>query len=421
MILGIRERLEVMKYNKILMEEALEVIIDYRGKTPKKSESGVQTLSAKSVKNNYIDYSKCYFISKEEYNKFMVRGLPQKGDILLTTEAPLGLVAKLDRDNVAIAQRLLTLRGKKGVLDNDYLLYYLQSPKGQYSLKARESGTTVTGIKQAEFRKIELYLPDYEIQLKIGRILNLLNDKIELNNKINKNLEQQAQAVFKSWFVDFEPFGGIMPSDWSIVPLSQIASFVNGYSYKSNELISSTTAMTTIKNFERKSGFKLDGFKEILPSGKIKTEQYVELFDVLVAHTDLTQNAEIIGNAELVLSFDDYDNVVFSMDLVKVQPKIEKISKFLIFAILKDRRFKEHCLGYTNGTTVLHLSKKALSEYKLILPKDLSILFPLDEIITIFYKQIASNVEENKKLKNLKDTLLPKLMSGEIDISEIDI
>jgi len=149
MILGIRERLEVMKYNKILMEEALEVIIDYRGKTPKKSESGVQTLSAKSVKNNYIDYSKCYFISKEEYNRFMVRELPQKGDILLTTEAPLGLVAKLDRDNVAIAQRLLTLRGKKGVLDNDYLLYYLQSPKGQYSLKARESVTTVTGIKQA--------------------------------------------------------------------------------------------------------------------------------------------------------------------------------------------------------------------------------------------------------------------------------
>ncbi len=299
-----------------------------------------------------------------------------------------------------------------------HYLYYLLSI---LDLKQYNEGTTIPSLRTETLNRLEFNIPSIKNQQKILAILEPLEYKIELNNKINKNLEQQAQAIFKSWFVDFEPFGGIMPSDWSIVPLSQIASFVNGYSYKSNELISSTTAMTTIKNFERKSGFKLDGFKEILPSGKIKTEQYVELFDVLVAHTDLTQNAEIIGNAELVLSFDDYDNVVFSMDLVKVQPKIEKISKFLIFAILKDRRFKEHCLGYTNGTTVLHLSKKALSEYKLILPKDLSILFPLDEIITIFYKQIASNVEENKKLKNLKDTLLPKLMSGEIDISEIDI
>lgn len=102
-----------MKYNIMKMEEALDALIDYRGKTPKKSETGIMTLSAKSVKNNYIDYSQCYYISKEEYQRFMVRGFPQKGDVLLTTEAPLGMVARLDRDDIAIAQRLLTLRGKK--------------------------------------------------------------------------------------------------------------------------------------------------------------------------------------------------------------------------------------------------------------------------------------------------------------------
>ena len=114
-----------MKFDIVKMEDALEIIIDYRGKTPKKSENGIMTLSAKSVKNNFIDYSQCYYISEEEYNCFMVRGLPKKGDILLTTEAPLGMVARLDRDDVAVAQRLLTLRGKQSVLDNDYLLYYL--------------------------------------------------------------------------------------------------------------------------------------------------------------------------------------------------------------------------------------------------------------------------------------------------------
>jgi len=112
-----------MIYNNITMEEALDALIDYRGKTPSKSEKGIETLSAKSVKNGYIDYSQCYYISESEYKRFMVRGFPKVGDILLTTEAPMGLVARLDRDDVAIAQRLLTLRGKKGVLDNDYLMY----------------------------------------------------------------------------------------------------------------------------------------------------------------------------------------------------------------------------------------------------------------------------------------------------------
>ena len=99
-----------MKFNTINMEDALDKLIDYRGKTPKKSEIGIVTLSAKSVKNNYIDYSQCYYISEEEYKKFMVRGFPKKGDILLTTEAPLGMVARLDRDDVAIAQRFLEER-----------------------------------------------------------------------------------------------------------------------------------------------------------------------------------------------------------------------------------------------------------------------------------------------------------------------
>ena len=177
-----------MKFNTFSMEDCLEVIIDYRGKTPNKSKEGIMTLSAKSVKNNYIDYSQCYYISEDEYKKFMVRGLPRKGDILLTTEAPLGMVAKLDRDDIAIAQRLLTLRGKDGVLDNDYLRYYLQSPIGQSSLKMRETGTTVTGIKQKEFRKMEIKIPAYNIQKKVSSILNSIDDKIKLNNVINNNL-----------------------------------------------------------------------------------------------------------------------------------------------------------------------------------------------------------------------------------------
>lgn len=187
-----------MKFREYLMEDALDAIIDYRGKTPEKSDTGIPTLSAKSVKNNHINYEECYYISEAEYKRFMVRGFPQKGDILLTTEAPMGMVAKLDRADVAIAQRLLTLRGKEGVLDNDYLLYLLQSPYGQGLLKERETGTTVTGIKQAEFRRIIVKLPDITIQKKIGSILSAIDQKItSLANPVAESTKQCCRAYLK--------------------------------------------------------------------------------------------------------------------------------------------------------------------------------------------------------------------------------
>lgn len=208
-------------------------------------------------------------------------------------------------------------------------------------------------------------------------------------------------------------------SDWTEVSLDTIATFISGYSYKGKELTVSDVAMATIKNFNRTGGFKLDGYKEIIPSNKLKATQHANLFDLLVAHTDLTQNAEVIGNAEMVMSTSGYSDIVFSMDLVKVLPK-EGISKFLLAALLQDKRFKAHCLGYVNGTTVLHLSRKALPEYSLLLPSS-SVLQELDKTITPMYLAIANNIKENIELTNLRDSLLPKLMSGEIDVSNIGL
>ena len=234
-------------------------------------------------------------------------------------------------------------------------------------------------------------------------------------------MTEQIKTICTAWFSDYAQFDSISPDDWSKTPLSSIADFVSGYSYKGTELTKSNIAMATIKNFDRKGSFKLDGYKEIVPSNKLKDTQHVELFDTLVAHTDLTQNAEVIGNAEPVMSKSSYSDIVFSMDLVKVVPKNNHISKFFIAAILQDKKFKAHCLSYVNGTTVLHLSKKALPEYQLYLPDDLSELKPLDELITALYQQISANIEEIVKLEALRDTILPKLMSGELDVSNLDI
>ena len=341
-----------------------------------------------------------------------------KHTVLFSSRAPIGYVA-------IAANEVCTNQGFKSVIPNEntdplFLYYLLKYNKDK--IEGMGSGTTFKEVSGNTMKNIVVSIPtDKKVQKKIARYLEMIDEKIELNNAINNNLEQQIKTVCTAWLSDYKPFGGVIPSDWIKTPLSDIAQFVSGYSYKGNELTESNVAMATIKNFDRKGGFKLDGYKEIVPSSKLKDIQHAELFDTLVAHTDLTQNAEVIGNAEPIMSKSGYEDIVFSMDLVKVLPKGNNISKFLIAAILQDRKFKAHCLGYVNGTTVLHLSKKALPEYKLFLPTELAVLKPLDDIVTALYKQISSNIAENTYLERARNFLLPKLMSGELDVSNLDI
>ena len=191
-------------YIEMRLEDCMDAIIDYRGKTPKKVDNGIPLITAKIIKNGRIQEVN-EFIAINDYDDWMVRGLPLEGDVVLTTEAPLGEVAQLDARKVALAQRVITLRGKKGILENDYLLYLLQSSFVQNQLDGRASGSTVTGIKQSELREIILRLPPVSLQKSISHQLKCLDKKIDLNNKINKTLEQMSQTLFKSWFVDFDP------------------------------------------------------------------------------------------------------------------------------------------------------------------------------------------------------------------------
>lgn len=287
-----------------------------------------------------------------------------------------------------------------------YLYYLLKN----LPLASFGGGSAVPTLNRNHIHPIEISLPPLETQKRIADILSAIDDKIELNRRINANLEQQAQALYKSWFVDNKK------DDWKEVPLSEVADFVGGYSYKGNELVeSSMTAMATIKNFERKGGFKVDGFKDIVASNKLKAEHHANLFDILVAHTDLTQNADVIGNAEMLLTFDKYSDIIFSMDLVKVLPKQTFPYKYLLAALLKNPHFKKHCMGYVNGTTVLHMSKKALPEYVINLPSAEEIQ-SMDNAFKAYYLKIAEILQENNNLSTLRDTLLPKLMSGEIKV-----
>jgi type I restriction enzyme S subunit len=410
--------------------DCLDSLIDYRGKTPKKSSDGILTLSAKSVKMGYIDYSQAYYISQDTYDAFMVRGFPKIGDVLMTTEAPLGCIARLDRDDVSVAQRLLTLRGKINILDNDYLLYYLTSRRGQHELNSRASGSTVQGIKRSEFEYVKIILPsDYSEQKAIANILVSFDKKIELLKEQNKTLETVAQTIFKEWFIDFnfpnataemiDSEAGKIPKGWKVFKLEELVNTVNGYSYKGKELVEqSNEALVTLKSFNRNGGFQTRGFKPF--NGTPKAQQEVKVGDLVVAHTDLTQDAEVLGNPAFVFEDGGFDKMYITMDLVKVISKVEHIENAFLYYIMKDRSFKGHCIGYSNGTTVLHLSKKAIPEYKIALPENLKLAKEFSDLVTSFTSKISNNITQLQTLSDTRDKLLPKLMSGELRVEGFD-
>src|SRR5947208_4357855 len=186
------------------LEDCMAAIIDYRGKSPQKTSFGIPLVTAKVIKSGRIE-TPDEFIAEADYEQWMRRGMPQEGDVVMTTEAPLGEVAQLAGKKIALAQPVITLRGKPDVLDNTFLKFLLQWEPTQEQLRARSTGTTVLGIRQSELRKVALTLPPLGEQKGIAAVLGALDDKIELNRRMNATLEVMARALFQSWFVDFDP------------------------------------------------------------------------------------------------------------------------------------------------------------------------------------------------------------------------
>lgn len=347
--------------------------------------------------------------------------------ILVSINGTIGNVAKYNNEPCILGKSACYINVIKEV-DKEFIYYILTSANFKRNITNEATGTTIKNVSLKQMREYKFNIPcNLADQRRIASILSSLDRKIELNNKINADLEEMAQAIFKNWFVDFEPFKdgkfvdselGMIPEGWKVISLNEILDNVSGYSYKGSELQSSNIAMATIKNFERKGGFKTEGYKEIVISKKIKETQFVNMFDVLVAHTDLTQNAEIVGNPAIVLSKGGYEKLIMSMDLTKVISKIDGVTNGLLYCILSTSRFKEHALGYVNGTTVLHMSKKAVPEYTCAFPKDINQIRDLCITLDSIYKRMAVTYDENSRLSLLRDTLLPRLMSGELEVPE---
>ena len=394
--------------------------------SPKKSEEGKLLITSKNIKNSLLDTTSAYLISQEDYIEVNRRSKVHKWDVILSMIGTVGEVCLIDRDpDFAIKNvGLFKLGGDE--VNSKWVYYYLKSKYGQHYILSRLSGTTQKYITLGELRNLPIPNPKKEEKECVTNILSSFDDKIELLREQNKTLETLAQTLFKEWFVKFNFPGatgemvgselGEIPKGWKIFHLNELVDTINGYSYKGKELIEdSNEALVTLKSFNRNGGFQTRGFKPF--EGSPKPTQEVVIGNLIVAHTDLTQDAEVLGNPAFIFESGGFDKMYITMDLVKVISKAGNIDNAFLYYVMKDRRFKGHCIGYSNGTTVLHLSKKAIPEYEIALPEDLKLAERFSKIALSTTDKISNNILQIQSLEKTRDALLPKLMSGNMRVN----
>lgn len=410
--------------------------IGWKGyKTSDLVEKGPYVIGGTEIKNDiFLDLSNAKCLSREKFQE-SPEIILKDGDLILVTRGNgLADIGYFDgkHGEATINPSVIILQPKK--IDSKFLFYYFISKLGRSQVLSLESGSSIPAIYQADVRKLKYPKPtNYEIEY-IVKTMYSIDSKISLLRQQNQTLEELAQTLFKRWFVDFEfpnekgePYkssGGKMidselgeiPEEWELKPLDDLVTVHNGYSYKGSELQESDVAMVTLKNFDRNGGFRFDGFKEIV-SSNYKEKHIVQVGDLVVAHTDLTHDAEVLGNPAIIMKNDKYKELIISMDLVKVESKDPFINSEFLYFLMAEKRFKSHCKGYSNGTTVLHLSKNAIPEYLFPLPDSSDLIVLFGNYAKTVYSKIVKNISEIQNVTNLRDTLLPKLMSGEIEIN----
>lgn len=382
---------------------------------------------------NRFDFYKCKKISEKDFETLLNSGCsPQKGDILISKDGAncLDIIFVYNQEKKIVLLSSIAIVRLKNGYSSTYYRYYLLSPITQKLMKdGFISGSAIPRVILKNFKKVPLSVPPLSEQKSIAKILSDLDSKIELLQQQNKTLEEIGKTLFKHWFVDFEfpneegkPYKssgcemveselGEIPKGWGVDKLGNYVESISGCSYTSKGLEVSDEALVTLKSIGV-NGFKQEGFKEY--TGEYKEKHVVKDGDIVVAHTDLTQNRIILGKPAIVRDLGKYRRMIASMDLSIVNP-IKLLNKSFLFYLLNTNQFHAHAQAYANGTTVIHLSRKAIPEFIFIVPNN-QLLVKFQVMMDDIFDKFRLNKLNIVSLSKTRDLLLPELMSGKIRV-----
>jgi type I restriction enzyme S subunit len=440
------------EWSTAALEELVDDILDRRGVTPLKlgsdfTSAGHRVISAKLMKESRLDLSadEPRFVDATTYKRWMQSPL-LADDVILTSEAPLGEIAYIKEQlDWCLGQRLFGIRTNKSKLFGRFLFYALKSEPVFNDLTSRATGTTVQGIRQSELRRVQIPVPPLAEQKAIAAVLGALDDKIELNRRMNATLEAMARALFQSWFVDFDPVRakldgrkpigldettaalfpdsfedselGHIPKGWNVRTLSDLTSLITKGTTPTQDDVAGAPDPDAQINYVRVNSIDEDGsvladklttIPESVHAGVLKRS-------ILMANDVLYTIAGTIGRIALAEEWILPANTNQAVAIIRPEPEIP--SGFLILT-MRHEVFREELHNNIVQAVQANLSLGMLSKARVVVPPQ-SILQQLFRPIDALLSQISANRAQSRTLATLRDTLLPKLLSGELQVADV--
>jgi type I restriction enzyme, S subunit len=357
--------------------------------------------------NNFLN--KFVYIDEKGYN-FLKKSKLLGGEIIISNVgAYAGTVFRTPKLNrkMTLGPNSIMMNSKTS---NDFYFYWFLSPLGQASIKTILTGSANPKFNKTDFRKLNVPLPPLPEQHAIAQILSSLDEKIELNNKMNKTLEAIGQVLFKKWFIDNPEKEG-----WEEGKLGNYIDLEKGLSYKGAGLTDNKNKipMANLGTFNLISGFKKEGLKYYC--GEYRERHLVKPGDLIIANTDMTQSRDILGSPAIIPLEINSEKVLFTHHTYAVRHKENSLSNYFLYFLFQTQKYRERAIGFATGTTVLALPKEAILNMKFHLPSK-EILDKLDRFAKNIFNRLSTNNQQNQTLAQIRDALLPKLMNGEIRV-----
>ena len=408
-----------MSWEMVKLGDACSSIYDGDHNVPPKAESGVPfvTISNFDEADGTIDFADTKYVPEKYYDSLGAERRPQKDDILYSVVGSFG-IPSLVRDNKQfVFQRHIAILRPSCRIVPEFLYYLMKSPDFYHWADSVAVGAAQRTVTLGQLRSKMVPLPPLDIQRRIADVLSAYDKLIENNRKQIKLLEEAAQRLYKEWFVDLRfpgykttPVIDGLPEGWRKAPLPDVATFVRGRSYSSGDICrNSGIKLINLNNIAAYGGWSAGAERPY--SGPYKLRQVVKHGDIIMAVTDMTKERRLVGHVARVPN--NASGSVISMDLIKLIPHGVDIN--YLFALLRFSGIAELIATLGNGTNVIHLKPDVLSRVGLLVPSD-SVQQQYSNQVRSLFAMIEAGEESSAAAREARDRLLPKLMSGEIEV-----
>lgn len=406
-----------MSWENVKLNDVCSSIYDGDHNAPPKSDTGVPfvTISNIDAADGSIDFSNTAHVPNSYFESLKPERRPRPGDVLYSVVGSFGIPSLVKDQKPFVFQRHVAILRPNDRIEPEYLYYSMKSRNFYHWADSVAIGAAQRTVTLGQLREKTIALPPLPVQRRIAGVLSAYDKLIENNRKQIKLLEEAAQRLYKEWFVDLRfpghettPIHNGIPEGWTKGSLLDLADVVRGCSYSSDQIVAGNRTLINLGNLTPFGGFRFDYEKPF--SGKARPDQTVCQGDVVMG---LTEQATGLAGYAALLPCVPTDSVI-SADLVKLSPR-EGVPRLFVYALLQYGRLSALISPLANGTKIKHLRPESLPRAVALLPAT-ALMKRYAEVVKPMFDKIALAQQQIVAAREARDRLLPKLMSGEIEV-----